>query len=321
MESAESHAKLNRMTDRRHAYSAVTPETVTPEEATPKAANRKAVNRGTSSRAAATRAGATRAAATRAALGVALVSIGLLSGCAAEPADDAGAATVSPTPPPKTTPPPSAEPSEPEEPAVEGFDASAHSLDDPDSIWVIVNKLRPLSPESYVPADLVMPDVHNTNGQPLRAAAASAAEQLVAAAAEDGVSIHVVSAYRSYDSQVSIYGDFVASQGQAFADTTSARPGHSEHQTGLTADFGGDDDCTLDECFIDTAAGQWLADHAAEHGFTMRYPKDLEGVTGYHFEPWHYRFVGVELAAELRAQDVLTLEEFFGLPAAADYAK
>ena len=252
-----------------------------------------------------------------------LLAAGLLTSCAAEPDAAQSTADAKPEQTAQPAPKPDSEHTDPEPetaPDSSGFDRAAHSLDDPDSIWVIANKLRPLQPENYEPGDLVVPDVHSTNGQPLRKVAAAATEQLVAAAAADGVALHLVSAYRGYDTQVSVYGNFVANQGQAFADTTSARPGHSEHQTGLTADFAGDDNCTLDTCFADTAAGSWLLKHGADFGFTMRYPDGYEGITGYEFEPWHYRYVGVELAQELRAQGVKTLEEFFGLPAAPDYA-
>lgn len=247
-----------------------------------------------------------------------LLAAGLLTSCAPEPGPDPS----TPEPSGKPSPTPDAESPAPETsaPDANAFDKTAYSIDDSDSIWVVVNKLRPLNPQSYAPTDLVVPNVASTNGQPLRAVAATATEEMVAAAAADGVALHIVSAYRDYDTQVSVYGSFVANQGQAYADTTSARPGHSEHQTGLTADFGGDDDCTLDTCFAGTAAGTWLQKRAAEFGFTMRYPDGAEGTTGYHFEPWHYRYVGVELAQELRAQDVATLEEFFGLQAAPDYA-
>lgn len=247
-----------------------------------------------------------------------LLAIVGLSSCAAEPE---ASPTIAPTP----TAPEPPQPVAPEEPddkeAATGFDRGAHSLEDPDSIWVITNKLRPLDPQTYTPDDLVAPNVVNTNGQPLRSVAALATERMVAAAAADGVEVHVVSAFRSYDMQVKVYGNFVANQGEAYADTTSARPGHSEHQTGLTADFAGNDACTLDTCFAETDAGKWLQEHAAEFGFTMRYPDGYEGVTGYFYEPWHYRYVGEELANELRQQGILTLEEFFGLPAAPDYAR
>lgn len=248
---------------------------------------------------------------------VALTAAALIAGaagCAPEPTptERPSKTTAAPKPEPTATPEP--------DPAPPAFDRAQHSLDDPTSIWVIVNKLRPLAPQTYVPTDLVQPQVENTNGQPLREEAARAAEAMVAAAAADGVAVHIVSGYRSYDSQVSIYGGFVANQGQAYADTTSARPGFSEHQTGLAADFGGSDGCIIDTCFAQTAAGEWLAAHGAEHGFVMRYPDGLEGITGYHYEPWHFRYVGVPLAQQLKADGVGTLEEFFGLPAAPDYA-
>lgn len=246
------------------------------------------------------------------------VSCGVLlgaAGCSPEPVKETPAPieTAAPKPKPEPTPEPEPEP----EPA---FDKSAHSIDDPMSLWVIANKLRQLNPASFEPTDLVYPQVESTNGQPLREPAARATEQMVAAAAAEGVYLRLISAYRSYNTQVSVYGSFVANQGQAFADTTSARPGHSEHQTGLTADFDAADGCTLDSCFANTPSGLWLHTRAADFGFVERYPAGKEEITGYMAEPWHYRYVGPELALEMRAQGVLTLEEFFGLPAAPDYA-
>ncbi len=248
---------------------------------------------------------------------VMLSTAGLLFGvvgCAAEAPE--------PTPKPTATakPSPSPTPTEMAEPEPPAFDTSAYSIDDPTSIWVVVNKLRPLNPPSYAPADLVYPQVDNTNGQPLREVASQATEQMVTAAAAEGLYLRIASAYRSYDTQVSVYGSFVTNQGQAFADTTSARPGHSEHQTGLTADFDAADGCTLDSCFASTPSGLWLHERAAEFGFIERYPAGKESVTGYMAEPWHYRYVGIELAQEMRDRGVLTLEEFFGLPPAPDYA-
>lgn len=231
----------------------------------------------------------------------------------------AGCAADDPEPAPTVTEPPTATATPEPEPEPPAFDTSAHSIDDPESIWVVVNKLRPLNPVEYVPDDLVYPQVDNTNGQPLREIASQATEQMVAAASADGVYLRIISAYRSYETQVSVYGGFVANQGQAYADTTSARPGHSEHQTGLTADFDADDGCTLDECFANTPSGLWLHEHAPEYGFIERYPAGKEPVTGYMPEPWHYRYVGTELALEMRDQGVTTLEEFFDLPAAPDY--
>jgi hypothetical protein len=109
--------------------------------------------------------------------------------------------------------------------------------------------------------------------------------------------------------------------GQASADLRSARPGYSEHQTGLAIDISAlPENCTLDEtCFADTA-GQWLATNAFKWGVVLRYPSDKTPVTGYEFEPWHYRYVGVALATEMHNTGITTLEEFFGLPAAPTYA-
>lgn len=247
--------------------------------------------------------------------GAALVSLALLAGCAAEAPDRAPAPTTpTPTPAPSVSPPPS-----PDAPPL--FDTSAHSIDDAHSIWVVSNKLRPLSPVDYAPDDLVLPEgVENEFVQPLRAPAARAVEQLVGAAAEAGHSVWIISAYRDYATQVALYGGYVARDGQAVADRYSARPGHSEHQTGLVVDLDDHGACYLDGCFGDTAAGAWLAAHAAEYGFIVRYPEGKEDVTGFMPEPWHFRYVGPELALEMRAQGVVTLEEFFGLPPAPGYA-
>lgn len=146
----------------------------------------------------------------------------------------------------------------------------------------------------------------------LRAEAASAAEAMFAAAAsEAGLSLASNSAYRSYSTQASIYDG---------NDTLTARPGHSEHQTGLAIDIGPESGrCSLSTCFADTPEGQWLAANAWRWGFVLRYPNGKTDVTGYQFEPWHYRYVGNAAAAELRDSGVSTLEEFFELPAAPNY--
>lgn len=201
------------------------------------------------------------------------------------------------------------------------FDKSAHSIDDPNSIWVVSNKLRPLNPTNFAPSDLSMPNgVENEFTQPLREPAARAVEQLVAAASAAGVNMRIISAYRDYSTQQSLYTRFVNRDGQTAADTYSARPGHSEHQTGLAVDFEDHGSCYLATCFADTAAGQWLAANAATYGFVNRYPNGAEPITGFQFEPWHYRYVGTELAAEMKRTNTATLEQFFGLPAAPGYA-
>lgn len=193
--------------------------------------------------------------------------------------------------------------------------AGAHS--DPAALDVVVNKARPLSPVDWAPQDLVpVPG----SELPLRAEAASAAGGLLEAAAAAGHELVTLSAHRSHAYQVRTYGHWVAELGRAEADRVSARPGHSEHQTGLAWDVGdaAAPSCDLEACFGDTAAGRWVAGHAAEHGFVVRYPAGAEHVTGYAPEPWHLRFVGRGAAAAVEAAGGV-LETAWGLPAAPDY--
>ncbi|MFT4232777.1 MAG: D-alanyl-D-alanine carboxypeptidase family protein [Leucobacter sp.] len=251
-------------------------------------------------------------------------SLPALAACAPEARTSAPAAqdpAPGSTPDPEPTETPAETPAEPTTPAAPAFDKTANSVDDPMSIWVVSNKLRPLDPLDFAPSDLSpLEGVENEYGQPLREPAARAVERLMAAAAADGQTLWVISAYRDYATQVALYDGYVARDGQEAADTYSARPGHSEHQTGLAVDFDDHGDCYLAACFADTPAGAWLAVHAHEYGFILRYPEGKQDVTGFMPEPWHFRYVGTELAEEMRTSGVTTLEEFFGLPAAPDYA-
>jgi zinc D-Ala-D-Ala carboxypeptidase len=202
------------------------------------------------------------------------------------------------------------------------FDKTAQSIDDPNSYWVIVNKLRPLGPADYVAPDLVDVPVSYVYAPKLRADASAAVVQMFADfAGQTGLQMQSQSAYRSYSAQVSTYNNWVSTLGQEGADLTSARPGHSEHQTGLAIDISAlPAKCSLDQCFADTPQGQWLAANAWSYGFVLRYPNGYTAVTGYEFEPWHYRYVGLELAKEYHDTGATTLEEFFGLSAAPTYA-
>ena len=205
-------------------------------------------------------------------------------------------------------------------PTVPAFDRTLLSLDDPNSLWVVSNKHRPLNPADFAPGDLSMPvGVPNEFSQPLREAAARAVEVMYADATAAGIKFGIISAYRDYGTQVSLYNRYVARDGQAAADTYSARPGHSEHQTGLAVDFDDGGACYLNACFESTSAGQWLAANAANYGFVLRYPNGQDAITGFTYEPWHFRFVGVAAAQEMRATGTLTLEEFFGLQPAPGY--
>jgi D-alanyl-D-alanine carboxypeptidase len=206
-----------------------------------------------------------------------------------------------------------------------GFNKEQHSLSDPTSLWVIANKQRPLNPKTYKPSDLRAPNVplRLTAGydeMQMRDAAASAIEGMFALAKRDGVELMVSSAFRSYDYQEGLYNGYVKNQGQATADTQSARPGYSEHQTGWAIDVEPSSrNCEVEECFADTPEGKWVAANAYKFGFVIRYHEGKQDTTGYIYEPWHLRFVGTELAGEVNKQGNPTLEEFFGLPPAPDY--
>lgn len=207
--------------------------------------------------------------------------------------------------------------------AAPAFDKTQFSLEDPASIWVVVNKKRPLKPTDYAPSDLRMPNAPlrlQTTEMQLRNEAATAVEQLVASAKAEDINLMVASGYRSYDLQKAVYDNFVKSEGKAAADRTSARPGHSEHQTGLAVDLGPTDRrCEIEQCFAGLPEGQWVAANAHKFGFVLRYAEGKEAITGYDYEPWHLRYVGAALAEEMHQKNMQTLEEFFNLPAAPTY--
>lgn len=239
-----------------------------------------------------------------------------------------GATIASPTPTPSAVPPTA--PTEPPRPSPTAspspapaptFDPAVRSIDDPDSIWVVVDKLRPLSPTDYTPGDLVDVPVAFANPPQLRQEASDAVVSLFAAfTSETGLALQSQSAYRSFEAQTRVYDGDIVTLGQAGADLSTARPGTSEHQTGLTIDISAlPSQCSLSACFGDTPHGQWLAANAWRFGFLLRYPADKVDVTGYEFEPWHFRYIGIDLATEMRNTGVSTLEEYFGLPAAPSY--
>ncbi|WP_307807418.1 M15 family metallopeptidase [Naasia sp. SYSU D00948] len=245
-----------------------------------------------------------------------------LAGCAAGPAP----ATPTRSTAPAATPTPSASSHIPVAtptmvPPPPAFDRAALSVDDPSSLWVVVNKARPVSPLDFAPPDLVEVPVAHTFVPRLRREAADAVVRLFQAASDEaGLALASNSAYRSYEAQQRVYDSSVASNGQAFTDRRTARPGHSEHQTGLAIDIGAvSGRCSLDPCFGTTPEGLWLAANAWRFGFLLRYPADQVAVTGYDYEPWHFRYVGTPLAAELHTTGTATLEEFFGLPPAPGY--
>lgn len=165
---------------------------------------------------------------------------------------------------------------------------------------LIANKSYGL-PASYNPGGLTN-DTYN------------AFQELVQGAANDGLTIYLSSGFRSYELQDQIYNDYVRSNGQATADTFSARPGYSEHQTGLAIDVN-----VISDAFIGTPEAIWLEEHCIEYGFIIRYPQGKQNITGYKYEPWHIRYVGRDVAQAVHDAGVaagdpnLTLEEYLGI--------
>lgn len=198
-----------------------------------------------------------------------------------------------------------------------GRGSVAHrDIDRAGSVSVVVNKTRPLKPRTYAPAPLVSAG----NGVLMRNDAAAAYQRMSRAAAGQGVSLVPVSGYRSYATQAGLYQDYVNRYGQMAADAISARPGHSEHQTGLTIDVGAPGGvCGLQACFGTTPQGRWVAANAHRYGFVLRYPQGHTSTTGYTYEPWHLRYVGTATSNSLKASGHATLERYLGLPAAPGY--
>lgn len=232
--------------------------------------------------------------------------------------------TAPPAQAPVQTPvqtPPQTEPTTPKQPSgTTGTPAGGKTeykvASKPNDITVLVNKSIML-PDGYVPPDLTEPNVpfifkEKDDKRLMRAEAAHALESLVAAAKKDGVFLAGVSGYRSYQTQVGLFNYYVQTQGEETARKYSAEPGHSEHQTGLAMDVSGSTgECAADDCFAGTPEANWLAQHASEHGFIIRYPKGKEAITGYAYEPWHLRYVGKTMASAIASKG-LTLEEYLG---------
>jgi len=186
----------------------------------------------------------------------------------------------------------------------------------PDDIAVLVNKSYRL-PKNYKPDDLVEPNVpfifkEKLEKRLMRKEAAEALEKLFAAAEKDGVPLAGVSGFRSEATQKALFESYVKRDGEEAARKYSAVPGFSEHQTGLAMDVTGiNGKCPAEDCFAGTKEAKWLADHAAEYGFIIRYPKGKDDITGYQYEPWHLRYVGTKMAKDI-ADKGLTLEEYLG---------
>ncbi|QPQ32614.1 M15 family metallopeptidase [Lysinibacillus sp. JNUCC 51] len=186
---------------------------------------------------------------------------------------------------------------------------------DPESITVLVNK-KYAFPEGYEPKDLVYPNVpfifdEKIEKRMMREEAAKYLEKMFNAANQQNIHLAGVSAYRSSQTQTTLFNNYVERDGIEKAKTYSAVPGTSEHQSGLAIDVSGSDgSCAADDCFANTEEAAWLEDNAHKFGYIIRFPKDKDNITGYKYEPWHIRYVGVNLATELYNEG-LTLEEYY----------
>lgn len=186
-----------------------------------------------------------------------------------------------------------------------------------DYLGILVNKTHPLL-EDYEPADLVpvnIPFAHvgNDSRNYMRRPAAEALETMFRDAEAAGLHPIGVSGYRSYERQKNIYTSNLAVKGEMHTSLYSAKPGQSEHQTGLAMDISSPSvQSALTTDVENTPEGRWLRENAAAYGFILRYPAGKEHITGYAYEPWHFRYVGKNLAAYLKKEG-LTLEEYYQL--------
>lgn len=215
---------------------------------------------------------------------------------------------------------------QPEDPAGNGSDSESGRTSEDDGngsqtleearekgFLILVNKENPID-KSYKPDDLTeikyfAPD-RSKAGRYLRAEAAAAFHRMVDKAGQEGIVLKMTTAYRSYDFQKILFDSYVEKEGEEAANKYSAKPGQSEHQTGLSVDVSSPSvGYQLSNEYGETPEGKWLAEHAHEFGFIIRFPKGKEDITGYQYEPWHIRYVG-HAAAEEIYKEGLTLEEF-----------
>ena len=183
------------------------------------------------------------------------------------------------------------------------FYTQIEEIENSNEYTVLVNKYHSLG--TYAPSDLK--SLSYDSRYQLRSKAADAFEEFVSAAKLDNVYIRPYSAYRSYETQVSLYNRYVARDGVKEADTYSARPGHSEHQTGLAVDVWSEGYNEIKE-----SDAQWLQDNSYKYGFIIRYTKENMPITGYIEEPWHLRYLGIDIAKDVVDKN-LTYDEYYDL--------
>ena len=173
---------------------------------------------------------------------------------------------------------------------------------------LIANKTYAL-PQDFIPTNPEQPVNSDRSTTCLDKTLMNAWNTMLKDATAKGLNIYISSGYRSYNYQVNVYNRYVQSDGAAKADTYSSRPGNSEHQTGLCFDLN-----TIEDSFQYTNEGKWINDNCYKYGFCIRFPKGKDSATGYQYESWHLRYVGVDLATKLYNNgDWLSLEEYFGI--------
>lgn len=198
-------------------------------------------------------------------------------------------------------------------------------FENPSSIFVIVNKHRPITPVSFEPLDLVevreSKSLDNLRGHKLSLPAARALEAMAAEMLEQGQGqLTLNSGFRSYKTQDSLFKGVAKSQGESQALLKAAKASFSEHQTGLAVDISFPaQGCAVMTCFGETKAGKWISENSWRFGFVIRYKLGTEAITGYSYEPWHLRYVGLEVAKLYSESGMKTLEEFWGLNPAPNY--
>lgn len=176
--------------------------------------------------------------------------------------------------------------------------------------YILVNKYIYMDSD-YTPDNLEDLDLsYSRSGMKLVKSAKVNLEKMVESAKNDGYTIRVMSSFRSYNYQVNLYNKYVENDGKEAADTYSARPGFSEHQTGLCVDI--DDGKISYTNFENSPSFKWMEENAAEYGFILRYPKNKTDITGYTYESWHYRYVGKKIASYIKKHNI-TFDEYYAM--------
>jgi len=186
------------------------------------------------------------------------------------------------------------------------FYTNVTETDMSDGYLVLVNKYTKLD-ENYSPNLVTMSSTYSYGNMQMEVTAYEYFKQMVDAARNDGIKLYNISSYRSYSTQNYLYNNYVNRSGKEAADTFSARAGYSEHQTGLATDI---NTASSSDHFENTKEYEWLLNNSYKYGFILRYPQGKEYITGYKFEPWHYRYVGLEVAKYIKGHDI-TYEEYY----------